>query len=167
MLFNKRDVKIIVAVDKNGGFGYKGEIPWHHKEDFAFFRKHTTGQPCVMGRHTYNEIHNMAVKRGGGFPSVLPNRTCYVVSNTIAELPNAQVVRSVSEVTDHSFFVIGGKLLYNDALDYANQIYLTQIDKEFQCDTFFNMRYVKDQFQQIDSFPAETPELSFTLWERK
>jgi len=160
------NVKIIVAVDNNGGFGYKGKIPWYYKEDFAFFKKQTAGHACVMGKHTYNEIDEIAAAQGRA--QLLPGRKCYVLSNTIEALPNADVIRSIADVQhEPSVFVIGGQRLYNDALNYAKQIYLTQINKVFECDVFFNMNYVNTTFKVIETFPSQTPELTFSLLERK
>ena len=159
------NIKIIVAVDANGGFGYKGKIPWYYKEDFAFFKQQTAGSTCVMGRHTYNEINDIATAQGRS--QLLPGRKCYVVSNTLDSLPNAEVIRTVADVNDENVFVIGGQRLYNDALNYTSQIYLTRINKSFDCDVFFNMKYVNSTFEVVKTFPSQHTDLTFSLLERK
>lgn len=58
------NIKIIMAVDEAGGFGKNGKLPWHFKEDMAFFKTHTMGKCCVMGRKTYDEINSIVGDRG-------------------------------------------------------------------------------------------------------
>lgn len=160
------NVKIIVAVDKNGGFGHKGKIPWYYKEDFAFFKQITKGTPCVMGKHTYEEINDIAKQQGR--QELLPGRPCYVISSTLESLHNATVIRSITDVGhEPKVFVIGGQRLYNDALNHVDEIYLTQIDRSFDCDVFFDMDYVNSNFKVVETFPSQRPELTFSRLERK
>lgn len=49
-------MKLIVAVDENGGIGNKGKIPWSCVEDQLFFRFLTMGECVFMGRETYNSL---------------------------------------------------------------------------------------------------------------
>ena len=158
------NIKIIVAVDAIGGFGLKGKIPWYYKEDFAFFRQHTLGEICVMGRNTYSEINQKTGAKGD--ESVLPGRKCYVLSQTLHHLHNATVIRTMNEVPTRDYFVIGGQTLYNDMLTHAQYIYLTTINKTFNCDRHIDMRYIKAMYHTVATFPSETPELTFQLLER-
>ena len=55
---------IIAAVDKTSGFGFEGKIPWNFPEDFKHFQDTTKGHVCVMGRHTYTDMLEIAKARG-------------------------------------------------------------------------------------------------------
>jgi dihydrofolate reductase len=161
----KSNISIIMAVDDEGGFGVKGKLPWHFPEDLKFFQQQTQGRCCVMGRTTYNEINEMVGERGK--ISVLPGRVCYVLSrNPEATLPNATVVQSLGAVPCNNYFVIGGRSLYNQALGYASRIYLTKVAGNYHCDVSTNMRYINSHFHEIETFPSNTPELTFSLLER-
>ena len=51
--------KIIVAVCKNNGIGYKQDLPWKIKEDLRYFSKTTKGNgnnAIVMGKNTWLSI---------------------------------------------------------------------------------------------------------------
>lgn len=91
------------------------------------------GHPIIMGRKTYDAI---------GKP--LPGRTNIVVSrNPAYKLDGCIVVDNVEAAINHScrlsdeVFVIGGATLYEATLPIANALYITQINQEFEGDTFF------------------------------
>ena len=49
-------IKAIFAVDKFGGMGFNGSLPWpHHSEDLAYFKEQTTNHIVVMGRNTWED----------------------------------------------------------------------------------------------------------------
>ncbi len=159
------DVSIVVAVDLDGGFGKGGKIPWHYQEDFAFFKKVTASKACVMGRVTYEEIRDISIAHGR--TSLLPGRPCYVVSNTMTEAFGATVIASPGEIPEREYCVIGGRLMYNTALDFADRVYLTTINKRFGCDTFFKVDMMHTMYKLVETFPSTNPDLKFELYERK
>lgn len=164
---------VIAAVDNQRGYSKDGKIPWHFKEDFDWFKKQTTGHACVMGRTTYEDI----VERLGdkAMPSVLPNRDCYVVSTTLDSLPNATVVKSISEVAlklpddygDKPVFIIGGHQLFVEGVAMADTIYLTVINESYDCDKFFPVEYVLKHFPQVSKFTSPScDKLRFMVFSR-
>lgn len=160
------NINIIVAVDAKGGFAKQKKIPWYYKEDFQHFRNITIGHACLMGRNTYDEINERLGEKAK--ESVLPGRTCYVISNKLNFLPNATVVQSPRDIVHHNeIFVIGGKTLFNDALDYAQTVYLTRIAKDYGCDMFFNMRYLDEMYYIAEEKPGIDPDLTFLTYKRK
>ena len=56
-------LSIIVAVDKFGGFGKDGKIPWNFKEDMKHFKDVTSSNICIMGRKTYEDMLDMVIRR--------------------------------------------------------------------------------------------------------
>lgn len=158
------DVSVIIATDMQGGFGLRGRIPWYYPEDFAFFKNITEGHACVMGRNTYNEIRMIADRCNR--KALLPNRQCYVLSTTLSETRGATVIQSLHDITCDSYFVIGGKQLYDSALDVANKVYLTTVNKVFECDTYFALDKMHDMFTLANTFPSTHPDLTFQLYER-
>lgn len=132
---------VIAAIDWQGGFAKHGKIPWYFKEDFQHFRKLTTGQICVMGKHTYEDINERLGEKA--IPNVLPNRTSVVLSSTIKSLPNAIVFKSCEDLIDcvdqeeRTVFFIGGERVFEEGLKIADEVYLTIIPNDYECDTFF------------------------------
>ena len=123
-------IKIIVAISKNRVIGDSNKLIWHLPADLKRFKEVTGGHPIVMGRKTYESI---------GRP--LPNRRNIIITrDENYEVDGCEVVNSIEEallLTNSDCFIIGGGEIYKQTLHIADQIYLTQVDEEFDGDTTF------------------------------
>ena len=124
-------ISLIVAFAKNHVIGNKGSIPWRIKGEQKRFKELTTGNVVIMGRRSYEEI---------GHP--LPNRLNIIVSNTKKfEDENLMTARSLEEAIklagDKDIYISGGARLYEEALPIVEKMYVTEIDKEIEGDTYF------------------------------
>lgn len=126
-------ISLIAAIGKNNELGQDGKLIFQIKEDMQFFRETTTSHPVLMGRKTYESI---------GRP--LPNRTNFVITRHPELLPKG--VTGVNDLrkfleeykdSEEELFVIGGAMVYYEALPYAKCLYLTEIDASSPADTFF------------------------------
>lgn len=130
---HRPDIALIAALARNRAIGFDNRMPWHLPEDLKRFRQLTTGHRVIMGRKTFDSI---------GRP--LPGRTNIIISrsNTF-NAPGCTVVHSVDEALAAAdpagviSFVIGGAEIYRQALGWASRMFLTEIDAEFEGDTFF------------------------------
>lgn len=124
---------LIAGVCNNMGLGKDNKLVWRIPEDLKHFRNITSGHTVVMGRKTYESI---------GKP--LPNRMNIVITSephvyensdtlTFCTLPDAEdIIKKLDTV-----FIIGGESLYSHFLPNADGMYLTRINKTYQCDVFF------------------------------
>ncbi|MFD2367304.1 dihydrofolate reductase [Pseudoduganella sp. GCM10020061] len=124
-------LSIVVAVDKAGGIGVDNKLPWHLPEDLAHFKRVTSGHAIIMGRKTFDSI---------GRP--LPNRRNIVITrNRDWSHENVLAVGSLQEalreVIGSPSFIIGGAQIFAESLPMVEQLIVTEIDKTFDCDTFF------------------------------
>lgn len=127
-------LSIIVAKAKNNIIGKDNKIIWHLPEDLKHFKNITTGHTIIMGRKTFESLGR-----------VLPNRKHIIFSNNPSfnvNEENVKVVHSLLEIQDliegkEEAFVIGGAMIYNFLMPYVKKMYVTEIDKEFEGDTFF------------------------------
>ncbi len=124
-------INIIAAMSRNRVIGNKGELPWKLPEDMRHFTKVTTGFPVVMGRKTFESI---------GRP--LKGRTNIILTRDISYQKDGCIVLNnvedvVKNFSKEDLMVIGGEEIYRQFLPYAERIYLTLIDKDFEGDTFF------------------------------
>ncbi len=175
---NMIPLSIIVAVDKDGGFGKKGKIPWFFPEDLKHFQKTTKNSVCIMGRRTYVDMLEMVNKRRdeplkGKETPILKGRDSYVVtSNPDLDAPGATVVSSIraaiqslTEADKREVFVIGGERMYIEALAYTNVIYMSIVkNKTYDCDRFFPIEVVNKKFKLVNG--TETDELQFLKYTR-
>ena len=159
-------ISLIVATGTAGVIGNEGTIPWHLPVDLAHFKKTTMGSPIIMGRRTFDSI---------GVP--LPGRRNLVLSRNPDSLPEAvegfQTPEAALEscVYEEEIFIIGGSEIYALFLPMAQRIHRTEVDGDFEGDTFFP-RLDPDQWQQVSrrECPADDKNLypcAFVVLERR
>jgi len=163
-------VTIIVAYDDNHIIGNNGEIPWKISEDFKHFKRTTTGNPCIMGRKTWDSLPENY--------KPLPNRPNIIVSRKAAMLEKqnqwslkdvyfesdlSEAIGFASETfPDKEIFIIGGEQIYRHALEQGlvNKVIASEIKGIHEGDTFFpelplqGMEIVKSRnvIQQFEDF---------------
>ncbi|MGL5085813.1 MAG: dihydrofolate reductase [Clostridium sp.] len=145
-------IALIVAYSKNKVIGNKGCIPWKIQGEQKRFKDLTTGNVVIMGRRSFEEI---------GKP--LPNRTTIVVSNTKKfEFDNCFTASSLKEAIkmakNKDIYISGGSALYKEALSIVDKMYITEIDKFVDGDTYFPNFNEIDFIKVIDEkFTGTTP----------
>ncbi|WP_125776203.1 dihydrofolate reductase [Antribacter gilvus] len=115
--------------------GAGNTIPWRVPEDFAHFKRITSGHPVVMGRLTWESLPRRP----------LPGRTNIVITRT-GTLPDddAVVTRSLDEALavaaqapgGDEVWVMGGGRVYADALGLADRLEVTEVDLVVEGDAF-------------------------------
>jgi len=127
-------IALIVAIDRNNAIGKGGDQLVYISEDLKHFKATTTGHTVLMGRKT-----SEALPKG-----VLPNRRNIVVTRSVEwSHEGAEVAHSVEEAMqmigdEEEVFVIGGGEMYRTMMEYAERLYVTEIDAAYEgADTFF------------------------------
>lgn len=133
---------IISAVDSKRGIGIKGGLPWRLRGDMDHFRDVSVGKGnngVIMGRTTWLSLPEKF--------RPLPDRINVVLAEPEFVLPNGvwrassidNAIEILANKNVNDIFVIGGGQVYAQGI--ANQLcerlYLTEIEGEFNCDTFF------------------------------
>ncbi len=125
---------LIAAVARHGVIGMDNRLPWHLPADLKHFKELTTGHAVIMGRKTWESLpakfrplpgrRNIVVTRNDSFRAE--------GATVCTSLPDAIAAASGDEA-----FVIGGAELYRAALPLADRLQLTEIDADYQGDTWF------------------------------
>lgn len=125
-------LSLIVAMASDRAIGLDNELLWHISEDFRYFKSTTMGSPIVMGRKTYESI---------GRP--LPGRRNVVLSrDSSLKIEGCECYTSLEAAcqalsSERELFVIGGGQIYNQAIDMADRLYITEVGGEYRADTYF------------------------------
>ena len=138
---------IVVAMDQSRGIGKEGKLPWHLPEDLKHFKELTSGadrskkNAVIMGRKTWESLPEKFRPLPGRLNVVLTRNTGLIFPK---EVLKADSLDSALELLKRAtnpgeIFVIGGAEIFQQALHHpqCRRIYLTQILKQFDCDTFF------------------------------
>lgn len=164
-------LSLIVAMAQNRVIGRNNNLPWYLSEDLKYFKRVTMGKPIIMGRKTFESI---------GRP--LPGRTNVIVTrnkNYAAEgvkvvhnLDEAKALcESIAEIDGQKeAMVIGGAQIYQQALAYADRLYLTEVHAAVEGDAYFP-EFDRANWQEVgrEDFQAAGPnpyDYSFLILER-
>ena len=122
---------LVVAMDAERGIGVDNQLPWHLPEDLAHFKRVTLGRPIIMGRKTFDSIGRPLPKR----------RNIVVTRNAGWSHEGVEVAHSLDQaiamVEGEAASIIGGAQIFAEALEVADRMIVTHIDKQYACDTFF------------------------------
>lgn len=124
---------IIAAVARNRAIGLENKLLYWLPNDLKRFKALTTGHTIIMGRNTF-----LSLPKGA-----LPNRRNVVLSRTVKEILGCDVYATLDEAlascqADEQVYIIGGASVYEQALDKADRLCLTEIDDTpQQADAFF------------------------------
>jgi dihydrofolate reductase len=128
-------ISLILAADENNAIGLNNDLPWPKMSaDLKRFKSLTLGHHVIMGRKTHESM--------GG--ELMGRKNIVVSRSTNYTLPESiEVVESLAEglkyAADHGeteAFVIGGAMLFKEAVHHADIFYLTRIHNRFDADTW-------------------------------
>src|SRR4051812_31297156 len=168
-------IALIAAVSRNGVIGHDNALLWKLPEDMAFFKRTTLGNPVIMGRRTWESISTRF--------RPLPGRTNIVVTRQVGWHADGALVAhgfeqavelALESVADNPHaaraFVIGGAQLYALALPHADELILTEIDRDFEGEARFpewpHTHFVETARERHHAAPPNDFDFAFVTWRR-
>lgn len=154
-------IAIIVAYARNRAIGIDGHMPWHIKGELRRYRELTTGQAVIMGRRSFEEIGK-----------ALPGRLNIVLSGsgdyTDAGCLNARSLdEAIALAGDRDIYISGGAVVFREAMDLAEKLYITEIDAVYEGDTFFPEFDESKYTKTIDEFHDGEVPYTYVTYTRK
>ena len=151
-------ISMIACIGKNRELGLSGELVFHIKEDMRFFKEKTMGHPILMGARTFESL-----------PGILPGRKHYVLTSHPEKLPPevaavADLESFVEEFQNSKteVFVIGGAHVYSEMLEFADNLYLTEVDAGTEADVYFP-DFDKSKYDKIELKKGNQDDLTYTF----
>ena len=154
-------VSLIVAYDRNKLIGKDGRMPWFIDGELRRFRELTTGNVVILGRKTIEAI---------GKP--LPNRVNIVISRD-KNYDGCIMARSFDEAMEKAretgleIYITGGSTVYAPAIDIVDKMYITEIDAEYEGDTYFPEFDEDDFIRTVDEVITEPVPYKYCTFTRK
>ncbi|HEX7384473.1 MAG TPA: dihydrofolate reductase [Burkholderiaceae bacterium] len=160
---------LIAAVARNGVIGRGNALLWRLPEDLRHFRRTTLGCPVIMGRRTWDSLppafrplpgrRNLVVTRDAGWRAegaeAAPALDAALAR--VADAPRA--------------FVTGGAELYALALPRADELLLTEIERDFDGDVRFpdwdRAAFVETARERHHAGPPNDFDYAFVTYARK
>ncbi len=126
-------ISLIVAMSMNRVIGINNKMPWHLSADLKRFKTITMNAPILMGRKTFESIGKPLIGR----TNIILSRNANYQPEGCLVFDSLEMALNSAQNYGDELFVIGGMTLYKIALPIAQRLYLTDIEAEFQGDTFF------------------------------
>ncbi|MFW5888360.1 MAG: dihydrofolate reductase [Patescibacteria group bacterium] len=127
-------ISIIAIIGKNRELGKDNKLLWDMPEDMKRFKELTQGHAVIMGRKTYESIGK---KLEGRNNIVITENKNYEAKGCTVVCSIKKAIEYAQEMDREEVFIIGGAQIYEQALPYADKLYLTVVDKEAEADTYF------------------------------
>ena len=159
-----KNISIIACVGKNLELGKKNDLIWHLPNDLKYFKKVTSGKTVIMGRRTFESL-----------PGILPKRR-----NIVLQLPGESDIDGVEIFNDipsileavkneEETFIIGGASIYKQFLEYANKLYLTEVDEKCKDAEVYFPKFDKRKYKKtiVGKDSDNGIEYNFVIYERR
>lgn len=151
---------IVLAMDVHGLIGVNNDLPWHFPEDLKYFKRLTENHKVLMGRKTFDSIY----KRLG---KPLPKRENIVLTRKKTAIEGCLVINDLkaflNKNQEDKVFIIGGKQIFEQSIDYVDELYITHVKHLYKGDTFMAIDFSKFSSTII----KETDDLIFAKYVRK
>jgi dihydrofolate reductase len=137
---------IIAAADKKFGIGKNNSLPWRLKGDLEYFSQVTTEAAAgkmnavIMGRNTWYSLPDKHRPLSGRINVVLSRAEVRLPEGVIWASSFEDAFNKLSKRSDTGeIFIVGGANIYAQAIvrSECEKVYLTEVEGEFDCDTFF------------------------------
>jgi dihydrofolate reductase len=138
---------LIAAIDKDGGIGKDGYMPWHYPADLKLFMNLTMGNTIVMGRKTFDGMFDRGKAPLKGRQNIVVTsqadeyRSRFAADYSPADLSFTTDIncKDIKLGADTKVFYCGGANIYQQVLQQLDLdiIYLSRLDESYDCDTFF------------------------------
>lgn len=145
-------ISLIAALGKNRAIGKDNRLIWNIPGDLPRFKALTSGHPVLMGRKTWESLPEKSRPLPGRTNIVITRDTSYKAPGAILaqSFPQALSLARDAEGADE-IFAIGGQQVYECALPFATNLYLTLVEDEQEGDAFFPSyedQFTKETFRE-------------------
>ncbi len=132
---NKKPIiSIICAIARDRAIGKDNRLLWNIPEDLQHFRSITAGHPVIMGENTFYSIGRPLPRRVN---IVLTRKADLILEGCVVCHSMEEALEKAGEVEREEIFVIGGGQVYQQAMSFADKLYLTVVEGEYEADTYF------------------------------
>ena len=140
----RRPLFMIVASNPNGVIGLGGVLPWSIPEDRAWFLSCVRGCTVILGRRCFEE--ESGVIPGCDDLIVVTRRSALPGARTAPSLTRALELAQRPPTNPRPIIIAGGQAIYQEALQLAHRLYLTEVDIDCAGDAFFPLLEARERF---------------------
>ena len=150
-------IKMIWCEDLNHGIAKNNQLPWHIKQEMLFFKNTTLNNIVIIGKNTWLSLNQKPLKNRINYV-LTTNKDFKISLDNVFVIHDIQDVLELNKNTDKDIYIIGGKIVYETFFKYAEQLIISKLNDDYQCDLLLN--YNLNDFKLIkliknDAFTTE------------
>ncbi|MFC1659999.1 dihydrofolate reductase [Gemmatimonadota bacterium] len=168
------EIVMIACAAKNSVIGNGPDIPWSIKEEFRHFTELTMGSPCIMGDVTYETLPPKFKPLPGRENIVLTLDPDYDPEGVTLFRDFDEAIGYVGGLEVDRAFICGGASIYRLAIDIADILELTRLDRDYEGDSTFPevdpdswSLDVTEEASGVDRRSGDTVTFQYQTWRRK
>lgn len=124
-------IRMLAAIDSSRGLAKEGQIPWDIPRDQKRYKSlmATKGGNVLVGKTTYLQMRGL-----------LDNLNVYLATKEAMDIPGLNKVTNLEDFLSGykgELWILGGGSIFNTSIKYADELILTEINGDYQCDIFF------------------------------
>ncbi|QMT98242.1 segregation/condensation protein A [Mycoplasma tullyi] len=153
-------IKLIWCEDNNHGIAKNNNIPWSIPDELNHFKDATTNHPIIMGYNTYNVINKNLDNQA---KIIISKKHQHELKNKNELFLYSDLKKALIDFNIVDLFIIGGKKTIENGLKYADQLVISKLKDNYDCDLFVNVNY--DDFSLVDTKQYDSFKVEY--WNRK
>ena len=168
------EIVMIACAAKNGVIGSGPDIPWSIREEFQHFALVTAGSPCIMGDVTYESLPPKSRPLPGRENVVLSLDPSYEPEGVTLFRDFEAAMTYVAGLNATRAFICGGATIYRLAMDRADTLELTRLDRDYAGDSTFPdvdpdvwQLERSQEASGLDRKSGETVAFAYQTWRRR
>ena len=159
----KPTIILIAAHTSNYVIGLEGNLPWHIREDMQHFKSLTMGHPILMGRKTFESLNSKPLV--GRTNIVVTHDSSSSIFKQEGVIAASSINQALAQCLNHkNIYVIGGASIYQQTIDRASIMEITEIHQEYEGDAWFPKYNTSDWIQVSRN---DCDRYSFVTYKRK
>ena len=150
-------IKMIVATGENFEIGIDNKLLWDLPEDMEYFKEQTEHSLVVMGSNTFESL-NMKTGLKNRINFVLTNKSIPVNKRTKVQYNPRYCTCFTNYMSDvfeyqgeYDIWIIGGSQIYEEFIDYVDEIHWTFIEKSYpEANKFLTDKTIDVMIKEFD-----------------
>lgn len=153
-------IRLIAAIDDKNGIAKDGKLPWNLPSDRQYFRDQIEDSTILMGWNTFKSNNFQA----------FPNAKNIILSSKSETQKNVRFITEIKlflKLIKVDLWVIGGGQVFAQLIPRAQELYLTRVKGDFNCDVFFPE--FESDFHRVHQSVQDKEngtEFCYEVWER-
>ena len=156
-------ISLIAAVADNRVIGKDNKLVWDLPRDMKYFMDTTSNHFILTGRKNYESIPPKFRPLKNRTNVIITRQNDYEAEGTIIVHSLEEALELARNEGEEEVFVIGGGEIFEQSIDLADRLYITEVKSEFNGDTVFPEYNPADwkEISRVENLPDDNHKYAF------